>query len=132
MGQESKEIRELRKKATDNPTQENKEALANALLEAMNISLPHTLTLKEPFEYGSKHYTEIVFHHPIKAHMVGHLSLDMGGVNGLTFQQLFPVIEKMTGEFTEVIEELGFEDMVSCVEVASYFLAGGQKTGAKQ
>lgn len=98
-------------------------------MEEKTITLPHTITLREPIEMGKESgtmITEITFRNRFTAAMVEKMP-----VADQTMGDFYPVISKMTGETMETIRRLGFRDLQECIEVVSHFFGSGPTIGGK-
>lgn len=90
------------------------------------IVLPHTLTLKDTFEYAGEEVTQIVFQNRLTCAMTDHIDMSKFTENKLTLKDLIPVVSKMTGELPQVISSLGFADGMRAVGVVAHFLGDGE------
>jgi hypothetical protein len=101
-----------------------------------------TLVLKEPFEFSDRIVSELKFRNKIKMkHLKGikfhEVEVDK---DGKKVKEMVPVditdygiklLSAITGEFSEVIEELEPDDFASAMEIAADFLSKSPATGAK-
>ena len=88
----------------------------------------HVVELEYTVQLGKEEPTDkIVFQNPLTFEMVDHLPV--GNMKNLKLGNLRPIICKMTGELTAIVKKLHWEDAQTCVEVVSFFLSVGPKTG---
>lgn len=76
------------------------------------------IVLQEPITVGSKIITEITVRKP-RMKMIRGLKFGYHEIEGDT---IFELACKMTGELPAVIDELGFADSLTLIEVAADFL----------
>jgi hypothetical protein len=81
--------------------------------------LPFTLTLLEPFDLGSKRYTEIEFIHRLTVGMMKHFPAQR---EAQKMGHSVPLVQGMTGLPTVVVESLGMRDFDAAMKVVNYFL----------
>lgn len=86
---------------------------------------PHIMPLAYPVPLGTETKTELTFRNKLRAGMVG--DMDVGGT--MRLRDLFPIISKMTGETTVLVERLRWCDAQAAMKVVGHFLGSGQKTG---
>ena len=100
--------------------------MADETAKGSDITLPHVIPLKFPFQYGKDRLvSEVVFTRRLKAKDFRGIA-----VSNITFDDMLKLISKSTGESQAVIDELDTEDMMACTEVINGFLSSGQQTGA--
>ncbi len=83
------------------------------------ITLPHVVTLKDPFTLGTKKYDELTFNNRLEISMLQHFALGEKGAQKIG-HFLVP-ISKMTGEPTAVIKKLSWQDFDACMGVVLNF-----------
>lgn len=93
------------------------------------ITLPYTMQLKHPFNYGKESQElikELVIRRRPKAK-------DLKGINmgdqGKGVEMLFPIMSRLTGEDVTIIEELDLEDLFELAQVVTDFLPDFLQTG---
>lgn len=86
---------------------------------------PYTMPLAYPVQLGTETKTELVFRNKLRAGMVG--DMDVGGT--MRLRDLFPIISKMTGETTVLVERLRWCDVQEAMKVVGHFLGNGPQTG---
>jgi hypothetical protein len=84
----------------------------------------HTIKLKEPVQRGEETISELKFK-KLNAKMLGKLKLSFE----MTFDDLYPVASKATGQPLDVIEKLSVFDALNVVGYLGEALADGQPTG---
>lgn len=86
-----------------------------------------TIELAFPIEFGGETVTQIVVKRPKFKHL--KFINDMDSITGDEFGQL---LSKLTGQPSDVIDELDAEDLEEIGEVVEGFLKRGKKTGKKK
>ena len=94
------------------------------------ITLPYTIKLAEPIKLSEKspEITEITFHNKFCIGMIQHFPMDQEK-HALKMGHFLPVIEDMTGEVSQVVAKLSFDDFAKCSEVVSHFLPNSREDG---
>lgn len=82
--------------------------------------MPHTLTLKEPIEWGKNTRKEITFKNRLKLGMYMHWIPNQV----MQFGSYVPIIAQMTGETEEFIKDLSAPDANECITIVNYFFLG--------
>lgn len=91
---------------------------------ASKFSVPYTLKLEHPFQWGSEQKTELLFSRRVKAK-------DMKGMTtgNIRTDDLMTILSRVTGEAPAVIAELDAADLFRAFEVINSFLPSGQMIG---
>ena len=89
---------------------------------------PVTVTLKEPITFGSETISSLTLH-PLKARDMK--SLKLGDSGGMEMGDFLGVISSSARQPPSVVDELGVEDLLACVEVITDFLPASLRTGRK-
>lgn len=82
------------------------------------FTLPHSMKISDPFEFGEQTYSELIFKNRLTCKMVDHFPMDM---DGITRADWVPVVRGMTGAPTLAIEMLSPKDFTEAMGVAMYF-----------
>jgi len=98
---------------------DNEENTAPDVEEKEPITLPHVVTLEDPFTLGTKKYTELNFQNNLEIEMLQHFVIGKTGVQKIG-HFVIPVA-KMTGEPTAAIKKLSWRDFNTCMDVVLYF-----------
>lgn len=78
--------------------------------------------LKEPIHFGEQVITKLVFK-PLKAKHVRGTDQKVG------VDQLLTLASKVTGVTSEMLDEMGMEDMTEVIKIVGGFLNPGRSTG---
>ena len=93
---------------------------SGADLFGKEVSLPHAVTLKDPYKLGSKEYKEIVFKNRLIMRYVRQVRLQ------LYFEDILKLIGCMAGITATEAGEMSIRDFHECVGVVFPFWLGGQ------
>ena len=88
--------------------------------EEKEITLPHTLKLKVPFDFGDTEYTELVFKNRLTFAMTEHMPMDG---EDLQRGHLIPIIRGMTELPTEAVRLMDARDLGQVMRVVNHFLS---------
>lgn len=103
---------------TDFDESENEEP---KIEEPEEYTIPHEMKLETPIRIGSREITSVTFKKPLTAGMLKHFPMGEGAQ--IKRGHYHPVLEKMTGETSAVINDLSNIDWFRAIGIVSYFLA---------
>ena len=97
------------------------------MAEEKRFEVPYTLKLEFPLTFGSETISELRFEkRPTARNFKGIPA------TGLSFDHMFTLLSRATGQPLSVIEKLDVSDMYHAVEVVNSFLPSGLQTGQAQ